>query len=55
MSEIFSINELMADNDNPIAAPQGDYDDWLELHNLTNSTVTLTGMYLSDKEDEPTK
>ena len=49
------INELMADNDNILADPQGDYDDWLELHNRTNSAVTLTGMYLSDKEDEPTK
>ncbi len=49
------INELMADNDNIIADPQGDYDDWLELHNRTDSPVTLTGMYLSDKEDEPTK
>ena len=49
------INELMADNDSVIADPQGDYDDWLELHNLTDSPVMLTGMYLSDKEDEPTK
>jgi hypothetical protein len=49
------INELMADNDEIIADPQGDYDDWLELHNLTDNAVLLTGMYLSDKEDEPTK
>ncbi len=49
------INELMADNDNTIADPQGDYDDWLELYNLTDSPVMLTGMYLSDKEDNPTK
>ncbi len=49
------INELMADNDNIVADPQGDYDDWLELHNLTDSPVLLTGMYLSDKEDELTK
>lgn len=49
------INELMADNDNILPDPQGDYDDWLELHNLTDSAVMLTGMYLSDKEDEPTK
>ncbi|MYK20228.1 lamin tail domain-containing protein [Candidatus Poribacteria bacterium] len=49
------INELMADNDNTIPDPQGDYDDYLELHNLTDSAVTLTGMYLSDKEDEPMK
>ena len=49
------INELMADNDNTVADPQGDYDDWLELHNLTDNSVLLTGMYLSDKEEEPTK
>lgn len=49
------INELMADNDNTIADPQGDYDDWLELYNRTDSAVLLTGMYLSDKEDNPTK
>lgn len=49
------INELMADNDNTIADPQGDYDDWLELHNRTDSPVVLTGLYLSDKEDNPTK
>ena len=49
------INELMADNDNIIADPQGDYDDWLELYNLTDGAVLLTGMYLSDKEDEITK
>ena len=49
------INELMADNDNTFADSQGDYDDWLELHNLTDNAVLLTGMYLSDKEDEPTK
>ena len=49
------INELMADNDNIIADPQGDYDDWLELYNLTDSAVLLTGMYLSDKEDNLTK
>ncbi len=49
------INELMADNDNILADAQGDYDDWLELHNRTNNAVMLTGMYLSDKKDEPTK
>ena len=49
------INELMADNDNTFADPQGDYDDWVELRNRTDTPVLLTGMYLSDKEDEPTK
>lgn len=49
------INELMADNDSIHADPQGDYDDWLELYNLSDTAVTLTGMYLSDKEDELTQ
>lgn len=49
------INELMADNDNIHADPQGDYDDWLELYNLSDAAVLLTGMYLSDKEDELTQ
>lgn len=49
------INELMADNDNVVMDPQGDHDDWVELFNRTDSLVDLTGMYLSDKEDNPTK
>lgn len=49
------INELMADNDSVHADPQGDYDDWLELYNLSDTAVMLTGMYLSDKEDEVTQ
>lgn len=49
------INELMADNDNTFADPQGDYDDWVELHNRTDTPVLLTGMYLSDKVEEPRK
>ena len=49
------INELMADNDNVVMDPQGDNDDWVELFNRTDSPVDLTGMYLSDKVDNPTK
>jgi hypothetical protein len=49
------INELMADNDNTVPDPQGDYDDWLELYNRTDMPLPLTGLYLSDKEDNPTK
>ena len=49
------INEFMAGNSESFTDPQGDYDDWLELHNLTDSPVVLTGKYLSDKEDNPTK
>lgn len=45
------INELMAANTKTVVDPQGQYEDWLELHNLTNERVDLTGMYLTDKID----
>lgn len=45
------INELMASNTKSLADPQGQYEDWLELHNLSDETVDLTGMYLTDKID----
>ena len=43
------INELMASNTKSLADPQGQYEDWLELHNLTSNVVNLSGMYLTDK------
>ncbi len=49
------INELMAANTKSIVDPQGDYEDWLELYNVTDKTVVLTGMYLTDKMDNPKK
>ena len=45
------INELMAVNTKTVVDPQGQYEDWLELHNLTNDVVNLSGMYLTDKID----
>ena len=49
------INELMAVNTKSIVDPQGQHEDWLELHNLTRDVVNLTGMYLTDKTDNPKK
>ena len=45
------INEVMASNDNTIADPQGEYDDWIELFNTGNEDIDLSGLYLSDKTD----
>jgi hypothetical protein len=47
------INEIMAANIHAFADPQGDYDDWIELHNLTNQEVDLTGRYLTDDPTKP--
>jgi hypothetical protein len=49
------ISEFMASNTTTLADPQGDFDDWIELHNLTNSEVDLTGRYLSDEPGNPRK
>ena len=52
---ILYINEFMADNDNIIADPQGDFDDWLEIWNGGGVTVDLSGFTLTDDLANPTK
>lgn len=49
------INEFMASNSSTLADPQGEYDDWIELRNLTGATVNLTGLYLTDEPSNPRK
>lgn len=45
------INELLALNSKSVSDPQGDFDDWIELYNRSDSAVDLSGMYLSDRAD----
>ncbi|MCH6255649.1 CotH kinase family protein [Puniceicoccaceae bacterium K14] len=54
-STVIVINEFMASNDAAYADPQGDFDDWIELHNISDSEVDLSGMYLSDNAGNPRK
>jgi len=49
------INEFMASNTGTLADPQGEFDDWIELRNVTDSAVSLTGRYLSDEPNNPRK
>ncbi|MBC8230563.1 CotH kinase family protein [bacterium] len=49
------INEIMADNKTTIADEAGEYDDWIELYNKSDMPVVLSGMYLSDDMNNPTK
>jgi hypothetical protein len=49
------INEVMSKNVAVIADPQGEYDDWIELKNISDQTISLAGMYLSDSPDKPLK
>lgn len=45
------INELMSVNTSTISDQNGEYDDWIELHNNTNSDIPLLGHYLSDNSN----
>jgi hypothetical protein len=49
------INELMPVNTTTIADNYGEFDDWIELFNLTGSAIDLSGYYLSDSKKEPSK
>lgn len=49
------INEIMADNVSAMADPQGEFDDWIELQNLTSQEVDLSGYYLTDEPNNPRK
>ncbi len=49
------INEIMASNAVTLADPQGDYDDWIEIANVSDSAVDVGGLYLTDDMDNPTK
>ena len=44
------INEFVASNDSlsGIADQDGDFDDWIELYNNTNTTIDLTDFFLTD-------
>lgn len=42
------ISEIMADNGGSLLDEDGDSPDWIELHNTTDSPVSLNGWYLTD-------
>lgn len=43
-----TINEIMAQNTTTITDADGEYEDWVEFYNNTNSTLSLDNLYLSD-------
>ncbi len=50
------LNELMAQNTTTIADPaDGNFEDWLEIWNGGQETITLSGMHLTDLITNPTK
>ncbi|MCD6332880.1 MAG: CotH kinase family protein [Bacteroidales bacterium] len=50
------INEVMASNASAYIDPdEGDFSDWIELYNIGENPVDLTGFYLSDNSGIPDK
>ncbi len=47
------INEVMASNGSTAADEDGDFEDWVELHNFGSEPVNLEGWGLSDDYDRP--
>lgn len=54
-NSVVVINELLADNESGATDPQGEREDWIELRNLSDSDVDLTGCHLSDEANNPRK
>ena len=49
------INEVLAKNDSINSDESGDFDDWIEIYNFTDSEVNLSGKYLTDNSNNPAK
>jgi hypothetical protein len=45
----------MPNNTLTAADQDGEYNDWVELYNTSNSSINLQGYFLSDRRSEPTK
>jgi hypothetical protein len=48
-----AINEVMSKNDTVLADENGEFDDWIELFNLTDADIALDGYTLADAEGVP--
>ena len=54
-ASMLRITELMASNNNTLLDADGDSSDWIEIYNSGVDSVDLSGMYLTDKDSDPTK
>lgn len=49
------INEFMAINTSTLADEVGGYGDWIEIYNAGDEPISLSGFYLTDKFETPSK
>ncbi len=48
------ISEFMADNNSTLADEDGQFSDWIEIHNPTAAPINLSGYFLTDNKSDPT-
>ncbi|HHB79601.1 MAG TPA: T9SS type A sorting domain-containing protein [Saprospiraceae bacterium] len=53
-SQAIVINEFMASNSSILQDEMGEYDDWIELFNASDTSINLAGMFLTDDLSNPT-
>jgi CotH kinase protein/Lamin Tail Domain/FlgD Ig-like domain len=49
------INEFLASNDTTMADQDGEFDDWIELYNTSDESISMLGLFLSDDSSNTTK
>lgn len=49
------INEFLASNTNDLIDDYGENEDWIELYNISDETIDLSNLYLSDDVSNPNK
>lgn len=49
------INEVLPKNTQYGSDEDGEFDDWIELFNLANEDIDISGFYLTDSKKQPTK
>ena len=54
-SQDILLNEIMSSNITSIVDEDGDYPDWIELHNNSDQTISLLDYGLTDDIDNPFK
>lgn len=50
-----ALNEFLADNGSGLKDGDGEFDDWIEVVNVSDHEVDLTGFHLSDDPQAPTR
>jgi len=49
------VNEFMASNSNTVKDEAGDFEDWIELYNLSDNDINMVGYYITDNPANLTK